>query len=319
MKKLFKNGISIRVIHIAMLVCAVAIVGLLIYSTTKSSSVFTNLSAETENYIVRQKAAHDLMEASDYLTENVQRFTLNGDVKYMNQYFEEANVSQRRQAAVKAMSENNADQSLIDQLNKALENSIHLMETEKLAMKLVIEAKKEVSEDPESYQDLELVFAENEANKYPDKIEGEYDLKNASDDVVDGELLDSLPADEKMEKARELVMGSAYYVEKEKIRTSLKNALETMDDQMAAARRKTSTDMMKELTINRVVIVILVVVLAALILLTAVLITIPALAASRDVRKKERLPVTGAQEFRELTESYNDMYDKLQPPPEEEK
>ena len=41
MKKLFKNGISIRVIHIAMLVCAAAIVGLLIYSTTKSSSVFT--------------------------------------------------------------------------------------------------------------------------------------------------------------------------------------------------------------------------------------------------------------------------------------
>lgn len=316
MKKMFKNGISIRTIHIAMLVCAAAIVGLLIYSTTKSSGVFSNLSSETENYIVRQKAAHDLMEASDYLTENVQRFTLNGDVKYMNQYFEEANVSQRRQNAVKAMSENNADQSLINQLDEALANSMHLMETEKLAMKLVIEAKKEVSEDPESYKDLELVFAENEANKYPDKIEGEYDLKNAGDDI-DGEQLDSLPADEKMEKARELVMGSAYYVEKEKIRTSLKNALEMMDDQMTAARRKTSSDMMKELTVNRVIIIILVVVLAALILLTAVLVTLPALTASRSVRKKERLPISGAKEFRELTESYNNMYDKLQPPPED--
>ena len=314
MKKLFKNGISIRVIHIAMLVCAAAIVGLLIYSTTKSSSVFTNLSSETENYIVRQKAAHDLMEASDYLTENVQRFTLNGDIKYMNQYFEEANVSQRRQNAINAMSENNADQSLIDQLNEALERSIELMEDEKLAMKLVIEAKKEVSEDPDSFGDLELVFDENEANKYPDAIE-EYNLKdyNISDDNK-GEHLDSLPPDEKMEKARELVMGSHYYAKKEEIRTSLKNALEMMDNQMAATRRKSSSDLMKDLTVNRVIIIILVVVLAALILLTAILITIPALAASRSVRKKERLPVGGAKEFRELTENYNDMFDKLQPP-----
>ena len=291
MKKLFKNGISIRVIHIAMLVCAAVIVGLLIYSTTKSSSVFTNLSSETENYIVRQKAAHDLMEASDYLTENVQRFTLNGDIKYMNQYFEEANVSQRRQNAINAMSENNADQSLIDQLNEALERSIELMEDEKLAMKLVIEA-----------------------NKYPDAIE-EYNLKdyNISDDNK-GEHLDSLPPDEKMEKARELVMGSHYYAKKEEIRTSLKNALEMMDNQMAATRRKSSSDLMKDLTVNRVIIIILVVVLAALILLTAILITIPALAASRSVRKKERLPVGGAKEFRELTENYNDMFDKLQPP-----
>ena len=314
MKKLFKNGISIRVIHIAMLACAAAIVGLLIYSTTKSTGVFTNLSSETENYIVRQKAAHDLMEASDYLTESVQRFTLNGDIKYMNQYFEEATVSQRRQNAITAMSENHADQSLIDQLNAALDSSMELMEDEKLAMKLVIEAKKEVREDPDHFTDLGLEFDENEANKYPDAIE-EYNLKdyNASDGNQ-GEHLDSLPPDEKMEKARELVMGSNYYNKKEEIRTSLKSALEMMDNQMAATRKKTQSDMMKDLTFNRVIIIILVVVLSALILLTAVLITIPAINASRNVRKKERLPVGGAKEFRELTESYNDMFDKLQPP-----
>ena len=136
---------------------------------------------------------------------------------------------------------------------------------------------------------------------------------NISDDNK-GEHLDSLPPDEKMEKARELVMGSHYYAKKEEIRTSLKNALEMMDNQMAATRRKSSSDLMKDLTVNRVIIIILVVVLAALILLTAILITIPALAASRSVRKKERLPVGGAKEFRELTENYNDMFDKLQPP-----
>ena len=105
MKKLFKNGISIRLIHVLMLICAVAIVLLLVFSTQRTSAVFTTLSNETENYIVRQKAAHDLMEASDYLTENVQRFTLDGDPKYMNQYFEEANNSKRREAALTTMTE----------------------------------------------------------------------------------------------------------------------------------------------------------------------------------------------------------------------
>ena len=75
MKKIFKKAISIRLVHILMLVCAAVIVLLLVFSTRQSSSVFSMLSSETENYIVRQKAAHDLMEASDFLTENVQRFT----------------------------------------------------------------------------------------------------------------------------------------------------------------------------------------------------------------------------------------------------
>ena len=89
-------------------------------STLRSSDVFTTLSSATDNYIVRQKAAHDLMEASDYLTENVQRFTLTGDVKYLNQYFEEANVSKRRDQALITMSENHADENLIRQLQEAL-------------------------------------------------------------------------------------------------------------------------------------------------------------------------------------------------------
>ena len=130
MKKILKNGISIRIIHVLMLICMGAIIALLVISTTRSSGVFTTLSTETENYIVRQKAANELMEASDYLTENVQRFTLNGDVKYMNKYFEETNVSQRRKRAIDSMEENNADKALVQQLNDALDESNSLMEKE---------------------------------------------------------------------------------------------------------------------------------------------------------------------------------------------
>ena len=77
------KGISLKTLHIAMIICAVIISALLVFSTYQSSNVFSKLSKATGNYIVRQKAAHELMEASDYLTEMVQRFTLEGDTQYL--------------------------------------------------------------------------------------------------------------------------------------------------------------------------------------------------------------------------------------------
>ena len=285
MKKIFKKGISIRVIHVVMLICAAAIVALLAVSTLRSSDVFSTLSSATDNYIVRQKAAHDLMEASDYLTENVQRFTLTGDVKYLNQYFEEANVSKRRDQALITMSENHADENLIRQLQEALNESQDLMDDEKYAMILVTDA-------------LSI-------SRYPD------DLKPLVHDLQTEDEFKS--TEEKLKLAQDKVMGDEYYAHKEVIRTKLKNSLEMMDDQMAATRRKTSADMMRELSANRVVIMVLVVVLGILILLTAVLSTIPLITSHRKMMKGERLPITGSKEFREMSKKYNEIYDQMHP------
>ena len=116
-----------------------------------------------------------------------------------------------------------------------------------------------------------------------------------------------------MELAQKMVMDSEYYASKEIIRTKLKNALELLDDQMAATRRKTSDDMMKDLTLNRAVVIILVVVLAALMALTAGLATVPLIGAHKAAMKPEHLPVAGSKELRTLSEKYNEMYDALHP------
>ena len=59
--KIASKGISIRIIHVIALICAAAIVALLFFTTRQSSNLVSTLSSETDNYIVRQKAAHDLM------------------------------------------------------------------------------------------------------------------------------------------------------------------------------------------------------------------------------------------------------------------
>lgn len=287
MKKLFKNGISIRLIHVLMLICAVAIVLLLVFSTQRTSAVFTTLSNETENYIVRQKAAHDLMEASDYLTENVQRFTLDGDPKYMNQYFEEANNSKRREAALTTMTENHADEKLIKQLQEALDESRELMWTEYDAMTLVVKAQ-----------------GEDKYPNTPDVIRAKLEEESKNPDEN---------SEQQMKHAHEMVTDKKYYDTKEIIRTKLRNSLDMMDNQMAATRRKTTADMIRELNTNRTIVIILVIVLAALMIMTAVLSTIPLINAHKAMQKNERLLLTGSKEFREMSESYNELYDKVHP------
>lgn len=276
-----KKGVSLRVIHMAMVVCAVVVCLLLVYSTYQSGSVFTKLSTATGNYITRQKAAHDLMEASDYLTENVQRFTLEGDTRFLDNYFEEAFVNRRREASITSMSENEAEKSLVGQLQEALDESMSLMYREYYAMKLVLDAK-EIRYDQEKLRGVEL--------KETDAM---------------------LTADQKMDLAQSMVMGTEYYSHKEIIRTKLKTSLEMLDKLMAATRQETADNLNRELTVVRLVIIVLTVVILALIGLTAYLGTIPLMNAEKQIEKDQPIEVRGAMEFRSLARGYNKMHDKL--------
>ena len=274
------GGISIRVVHIAMVACAVVIALLLVFSTVQTSNVFSRLNRETGNYIVRQKAAHDLMEGSDYLTEMVQRFTLEGDTQYLNNYFEEAFVSKRREASLVSMSENHADQALVQQLQEALNESQSLMYREYYAMKLVLEAK-EIREYPETLRAIELK---------------EEDMFRS--------------ADEKMELAQDMVLGNEYYASKEIIRSKLNNSLSVMDDMMAAARQETSAEINRELAVTRIVTIIMIVLILVLIWLTARLSTLPLIRAAQSAQEHKPIAVEGSKEFRFMAESFNKLYEE---------
>ncbi len=282
------EGISLRAIHIAMIICAVVISLLLIFSTYQSASVFSSLSKAAGDYSVRQKAAHELMEASDYLTEMVQRFTLEGDTQYLENYFEEVFVSRRREESITSMSEGETEKLLVAQLQEAMAESTSLSYREYYAMKLVIEAR--------------------EIRDYPDTLRG-VELKE--EDTM-------LSSEEKMELAREMVMGKEYYERKESIRNKLRSSLEVLDQQMTSTRQSTSAELNSELTLVRVVIAILTVIIIVLIWLTARLGTVPLMMAGKQAEAGGRIPETGAKEFRRLAGKYNMMLDRLNESKEED-
>lgn len=276
------GGISLKVIHILMIALAIIISLMLVFSTYQSSTVFSKLNQATGNYAVRQKAAHDLMEASDYLTEMVQHFTLEGDTVYLDKYFEEAFVSRRREASITTMAENDADQGLVEQLQQALNESQSLMYREYYAMKLVIEARN-IREYPEQLRSIELKEADA-----------------------------MLSPEEKMDLAQKMVMGKEYYSRKEIIRTKLKTSLEMMDKRMTATRQETSAQLTKELTLSRIVIIVLTAAILVLIWLSSHLGITPLIRAVQAVKNNEPVPMIGAREFRFMAESYNGMMEKGQ-------
>ena len=270
-------GISIKVVHAAMLVLGVLLILLLFFSMYKNTNVFSRLNKETGNYIVRQKAAHDLMEASDYLTEMTQRFTLEGDTQYLDNYFEEAFGNKRREASITTMAENEAEQTLVSQIQEALNESNTLMYREYYAMKLVIDAK--------------------EIKNYPDKLRG-VELK--PEDM-------NLSAEEKMDLAQKMVMGTEYYAQKERIRNDLKAGLNTLDNMMASARTETTAQLNSEMNTVRIFTIIVSVLLLIIIGLSAFLGTIPLIRAAKCAQNGEAVPVIGAKEFRYLANSYNKL------------
>ena len=88
--------IKIRSVSLWSMIVAVA-VGLLFFIVSSvGNSEFQVLETATEQCSLCEKAAKDLQDGSNYLTEQVRLYTMTGQRKYMDAYFEEAAVNGRR-------------------------------------------------------------------------------------------------------------------------------------------------------------------------------------------------------------------------------
>ena len=136
-----KEGISLRKIHNGLIVIAVVVSAFMIYSTYRIMNNFMHVRDTLNENIVLESAIDNLMEASDYLTENAQRFTVHGDRRFMDQYFKEAFNSKRREQAIDEMQLDPKATAAVERLQEALRHSIKLMDREYYSMRLVVKAK----------------------------------------------------------------------------------------------------------------------------------------------------------------------------------
>ncbi|MBP5331396.1 MAG: GGDEF domain-containing protein [Lachnospiraceae bacterium] len=280
MDKKTKKGISLREILIWMIVIMVVMGVVVGYSTYHLTSTFNDITDAANEHIELEKAAHELMDASDYLTENVQRFTIDGERKYLEQYFTEAFETNRREEAVEKMDTGIKTETAHKYLKEAMANSLELMDREYYAMRLVIEAK-EYTDYPEVLKNIELTGEDKK-----------------------------LSADEKMRRASSIVLDSEYYEQKNSIRNYYRECIEEVDKIMYSAEGSELSSLHRELKIVRIVVIVQTLLIFFMIWLTSHLGINPILNAVDRIKEDSPISEKGANEFKYLAQAYNKMYSK---------
>lgn len=280
MLKLRKKGISHRKVHMWLAVIILVFSGTVVFSTFRLTNTFLDITNASKQNNELQNAAHELMNASDYLTEQVQRFTIDGDIRFMEQYFTEAFESKRREEAIVRMDVDSRTAAALDELQEAMNNSVKLMDQEYYAMRLVIDAK--------GYED------------YPEILKS---VEISEDDSA-------LPASDKIRRATELVLNDDYYEQKDKIRESMQDSLNEVDKLAKSIEEKELVSLKLELAVARIAILIQAVLMFFMMWLTTRYSITPVLNAIEQVKADLPIPEYGSDEFIYLAKAYNKIYKK---------
>ncbi|MCR4896612.1 MAG: diguanylate cyclase [Lachnospiraceae bacterium] len=280
MPKQTKNGISHRQVHRWLVIIILIFSGTVVYATLRLVGTFWDITEASRQNSELQNAAHELMNASDYLTEQVQRFTVGGETRFMDQYFTEAFESQRREEAIARMGGNDKTEAALAKLQEAMDGSVALMSREYYAMRLVVEAKG-ITEYPAVLDTVTL---------------SEADL--------------ALTPTEQMALATQMVLDDEYYEQKDRIRTAMEGSLEEVEKLTQSIAEREMHSLTQEIALVRVAIVIQAVLIFFLIWLTTRLAINPIMSAVDQI--KEGLPIEekGSNEFRYLASAYNKIYEK---------
>jgi diguanylate cyclase (GGDEF)-like protein len=262
-----------------MIIGAVIISGLMVYFTYQLSVSFRDLTKTSEQQIELRKAALELMEASDYLTERVQRFTVEGDMRFLQEYFEEAFETNRREEAIEKMSEAAGTDEALKKLKTAMESSLELMNQEYYAMRLVIEAK--------GYTD------------YPELL----------DSVALTEEDKALSSGEKMRRATEKVLDDDYYELKDNIRLNMKASLNELESMAYDNDARALEALRKKIVFVRVAIVVQTILVFLMVWITSNLGIRPILNAVEQIKSDSPIPEKGANEICYLAHAYKKMYE----------
>ena len=274
-------GLSIRRLNLAMAFVILVISIALLFATFSAKSGYSRMRDNTDVYIRWEKNANDLQLASDYLTEQVRCFVETGKREYLDNYFEEADVTQRREKALESILQFVGDSQAYRSLESAMAESVMLMEREYYAMRLTIAAYGyDYTEFPEAIQKVEL--SETDAL-----------LSRARQ----GEL------------ARTKVFDDVYHKRKDTISRHVQACLDKLAEEIDDEQYTTADRLDAMLFQQRVLIIAAILVTLFTMLLTMLLVISPLLHAVMYIRADQPIPIRGSNEFRFLAKTYNLMYE----------
>ena len=275
-----KHGISLRKLNIIMLISAVLISIGLVISMNITSNIYSEMRDSTEKLIRWQLSSSELLKASDYLTMQMYSFVVTGEREYLDNYFQEAKVTKRRDKALEELEKTHGNTTAFRDLYAAMQESVSLMDKEYYAARMTIMAYGyDVSEFPEEIQNVKLIKPDTE-----------------------------LSVDQMKEMARMLMFQDEYRNRKEIIYSHTNSCIKELDEEMREEQARFDNKLDRQVFIEHLLTFLLIAVFLVIVILTSRLVIIPLNRSVALIRDEQDIPIEGAYEIRFLAKTYNLMH-----------
>lgn len=279
-----KKGIRIERVSKIEICIALVLAVLFVYVMVRSHREFQVLQTSTEQYIECEQAAKQLQEGSTYLTERVRLYATTQKTLYRDQYFEESDITCRREKALETLREYFDGTDTFSMLEAALSCSQQLMDTEYYSMRLVSEA------------------ADPNPSNWPEEIR---QVTLAASDQA-------LSAEKKIRKAQEMVSSDEYQQARMEIMEDVSNCAEglitlTRNQQGRATTIFSDMHYKEELGIT-----LLIVLLLLSCIMMRKLVVKPLMIYNQRIKDGKIFPVVGAEELQNLARTYNAVFEENQ-------
>ncbi len=254
------QGVSLRKINYIMAAVSLLISLFFLFAVHRLAADYNELRELTQTYDDLKDSASELQAASDYLTEQARIFAMTGKRDYLDNYFREAEVVRRREHALERLQDHAEVADAYESLKDAMEDSVELMESEYLSMRLTILAYGlQLSEFPEAVRNVQL----------PEKY-----LNMSRSNQVD--------------MARLLVINEVYCEKKEAISENMRRCLDDLMQEMHERQAMGENELRVLIEHLQIMVFVLIGIVLLRILITSHLVIGPLLTSARGNSSRSR-------------------------------
>ena len=275
------TGIQLRTASIFFAVLAFLAAISLLFSDISVSNGYLRMEHASSRYIAAQFAASEMESASDYLTDRVRCFVVTGEIEYLNDFFEEVEVTRRRDRAVEDLEDliPDSDNSALSSLNTALSLSNELIGYENMAMRLTLEA---------GDYDLTLI---------PESISG---ITLSPEDQA-------LSPDELRTKAQQLVFDNNYMHYKDRIRENVSLCTQSLIRSSSQELDQASAKLSLLVNIQTGLTIVFLLIVLSIVVLITLMVRKPLTDLVKKMQEQKTVTPTGVEELRFVTRTYNSI------------
>ncbi|MDO5399241.1 MAG: GGDEF domain-containing protein [bacterium] len=278
-KKKFSNGISVRKLSL-ILSLITSLIFILTYRATVEISYQYNKHIEIiKTYFVCERAAQEIMDVSDILTENSRLYVLDGKKEYLDEYFEESNIKRNYEKALLEIKANGANIST-GEIQNAVQASSQLRLREYYAMRLAADARN---------MDLK---------SYPSEITG---AEISAEDAARSD-------DEKLTIAKNMLYDGDYVAQKNSLRSNVNQYLKTIVEKATEKNEDESKKLEEMIHLQSGFLAMLLIAIVIVFSSLIFLFIRPLDRFIKAVSNGQAVNAEGAMELRNLAETYNTMH-----------